>query len=135
MSMKIDKMQVGVWAFVVLVIIVLAAFVRLRRYPLPENTILASVTKVVDRPNQAEDGYYGITVQTGSGQEYTIDATGYLNTSLSPESQGEYCVDVPKVQVGDNVVFNLPKAEGRDSIFVICYNRKVPYHAHFFRVE
>lgn len=133
--MKIDKTQVAVWALVVLVLIGIGAFVRLKKYPLTENTISAKVINVVDKPNMAEDGYYGITVQTSDGQVHTIDATGYLNTPLMPAQRGEACVDVPKVRVGDNITFNLPEAEGRANTFVICHDKKVPAYAHFFRVE
>lgn len=120
-----------------IVILVLVAgfliFSSMHKNGVDDDKISATVTKVIDRPNQAEDGYYGITVRATDGQEYTINATGYLNTPLSPDSQGEACVEVPKVQVGDNVTFNLPKADDQNSTFKTCYKESLS--GYYFKVD
>ena len=90
---------------------------------IPNDTVQGQVTNVVHRPNRAEDGYYGITVHVNSGDTYTIDATGYLNTPTSSDRFGKTCVYVPKVKVGDSVEFNLPKAQVQHNTYDICYKK------------
>lgn len=114
---------------VILLVIILATalgalvFLYLNKQKVPNNALEGKVTNVVSRPNQAEDGYYGITVQDDSGNNYTINATGYLNTPASPDQFGEACVDVPKVNVGDSVQFNLPKTKNQPNTYGICYKK------------
>lgn len=105
----------------------------MKRTKVANNSILATVTNVVDRPNRAEDGYYGITAKDSKGYLYTIDATGYLNTPLSPEGNGEMCVDVPRVKTGDKISFNLPKATSQKDTFNICYKKNLT--GYYFNVE
>lgn len=97
------------------------AFTNFRGTRVADNKISATVTSIIDKPNQAEDGYYEITVKDAAGRQYKIDATGYLNTPASPEQFGDACVDIPTVKVGDEVAFNLPKSENQSNLFLICY--------------
>lgn len=90
----------------------------------PNNKIIGVVTKVVNIPNQSEDGYYGIVVKADS-MTYTIDATGYLNTPASPDQFGETCVEVPTIKVGDSVEFNLPKSVSQQGTYDICYKKNL----------
>lgn len=104
----------------------------LNKQKAPNNLVKGRVTNVINRPNQAEDGYYGITVQDDSGKDYTIDATGYLNTPAPPDQFGAVCVDIPSVKVGDLVEFNLPKAENQSNAFDICYKKNQT--GYFFKL-
>jgi len=111
---------------VVIVILALGALVllHLRKASVPPtNSISGTVTSVTNRPNQAEDGYYGFDVQSSSGQKYTVNATAYLNNPVSPDSKGQDCVGIPKVKVGDKVEFNLPKAQNQNNLFDTCYEQ------------
>lgn len=111
----------------IVIIIILAlsilGFLYLHKTSVPTNSITGTVTSVTNRPNQAEDGYYVFDIQTSSGQKYSVNATGYLNTPLSPDSRGEDCVGIPKVKVGDKVAFNLPKAQNQTNLFDTCYKQ------------
>jgi hypothetical protein len=104
----------------------------LNKQKVPSNLVEGRVTKVVNRPNRAEDGYYGITVQDDLGKDYTINATGYLNTPAPPDQFGEACVDIPSVKVGDSVEFNLPKVENQSNVFDICYKKNQT--GYFFKL-
>ena len=119
---------------VILVISVgVVLFFNLGRTTVNDNKITATVTAVIDSPNVAENGYYGITIKDDRGQEYTIDATGYLNTPQTPDSQGEACVRVPKVKIGDKITFNLPQSESQDKTFDICYKNNLS--GYYFKVN
>jgi hypothetical protein len=109
------------------------AFMTPRDTENTHNAISGIVVNVIDRPNLAEDGYYGITVQDATGKQYTIDATGYLNTPLTPESRGEACVHVPKLNVDDQVSFKLPKIVGQDATYGICHDKSLTHY--YFTVE
>jgi hypothetical protein len=98
-----------------------------------DQAIHGTVTEVTNRPNRAEDGYYAFKVQDGAGHVYTVDATGYLNTPLAPESRGEACVVVPPVKVGDKVTFNLPPFDGWADAFGICYKQSLV--GYYFRLD
>ena len=95
--------------------------------------ISGTVTGVVDKPNRVEDGYRALTVQTAGGKQFTVDYTGYLDTPLSPQSQGQACIGMPSVAAGDKVSFNLPKDKYRPDTFDICY--KVGAHGYYFRID
>lgn len=114
-------------------IIGLIVFLILQKTRVANNEISATVTNVIDRPNRVEDGYYGITAIDSNGRSYSINATGYLNTPLSPESNGETCVDVPKLKNGEKIAFNLPKAEVQKDTFDICYKKNLS--GYYFTVE
>jgi hypothetical protein len=87
------------------------------------GSIEATVSNIADRPNVAEDGFHLIYAKDSAGTKYTINATGYLNTPAQPDQFGEGCVNVPKLYVGDNIEFKLPKAETGDNTFDICYKK------------
>jgi hypothetical protein len=131
--MNNDKNIVISLIAILILIVGFLIFSSVRKNDVDNGKISATVTRVIDKPNRAEDGYYGITVKTTNGQEYTINATGYLNTPISPDSQGESCVDVPKVQVGDNVTFNLPRANDQDTTFDTCYKKSLS--GYYFKID
>ena len=116
-----------VFVFVVIAILVWSVT------KLASSHIVATVTNIIDKPNQSEDGYYEITAQDKAGHQYKINATGYLNTPLSPESRGQACVEVPKVKIGDTVSFNLPKSENGAGTFDICYEKGLT--GYYFTAE
>jgi hypothetical protein len=98
-----------------------------------DNTVSGTVTEVTDKPNRAEDGYYGFTIKLADGLQAQLDATGYLNTPMSPEDQHEKCVSVPKVAVGDTVEFNLPVVFGiAGPMYSICYPEDMT--GYYFKV-
>lgn len=104
-----------------------------RKTTVAKNTITGTVKSVTNRPNVAENGYYGFEVQDNSGRKYTVDATGYLNTPVPPDRFGVECVEVPKVKVGNKVEFNLPKSEGQQDTFNNCYKENV--RGYYFKVD
>ncbi|HVX23754.1 MAG TPA: hypothetical protein VG992_00165 [Candidatus Saccharimonadales bacterium] len=122
-------------AVLVMLVLVIGTLVYLsQRGNVADHTVTATVTNVTNKPNQAEDGYYGITAQDSSGHVHTIDATGYLNTPFTPDEQGQACVDVPKVRVGDTISFNLPaQGDPADDDYVICYPKA--QSGYYFRVN
>jgi hypothetical protein len=99
-----------------------------------------TITKVLYHENEAENGYYSIQVKDiASAQTYQISADGFMNTPLSPESQGMSCVSVPPHigLEGATVEFNLPEeksvevAPGDTTKYVTtCY--KIPAADHYF---
>lgn len=98
--------------------------------------IVGYVSAVNYRENRAEDGYYGITVSGDNGKEYKINATGYMNTPLTSEEQGEKCVEIPnhlKVKNGQRVEFKLPEG-GNGLGFKICYENSLLSKDYFFNV-
>lgn len=96
--------------------------------------ISATITDINKRPNLAEDGNYGITAQDSSGQIYIIGATGYMNTPMMPSENGEECVEVPPLKVGDRIQFKLHRSEyGDSSTYVIC--SKIGAGNYYIRVE
>lgn len=109
----------------VIVVASIAIAVTFKNSGSPENATSGTVVNVIDRQNVAENGYYGMTVKTLDGKEYTINATGYLNTPLTPESNNEVCVNVPKVKLGDKVTFNLPINYSHETDFEICYENTI----------
>ena len=131
--MKKNQKIITLFALILIVAFGLIVFMVLNRTRVADNGISATITDVVDRPNQAEDGYYGITAQDNNGRRYSINATGYLNTPLLPEGNGETCANIPKVKIGDRISFNLPKGEGQDNTFDICYKKSLT--GYYFRVE
>jgi hypothetical protein len=98
-------------------------FLHYHKASVPKGSVTGTVTSVIDRPNQAEDGYYSFDLKSKSGQQYTVNATAYLNTPVSPDSSGEDCVGIPKVKVGDKVEFNLPKSQNQPNLFDTCYKQ------------
>jgi len=131
--MKKNKKTILISALALVLIIGLLFYLILQKTRVANNEISATVTNVIDRPNQAEDGYYGITANDSNGRSYSINATGYLNTPLSPESNGEACLDVPRVKIGNRITFNLPKAEGQKDTFDICYKKN--QSGYYFTVK
>lgn len=81
------------------------------------------MTNIIQKPNQAEDGYYGIELRDSSGQKYTIDATGYLNNPVGPDYFGEACVDVPDLKIGQEIEFNLPQSQYASKTYNICFKK------------
>lgn len=81
------------------------------------------VISVTYNPNQNENGSYIIEVKAKYSQKYTIDATGYMNSFSTPQSQGNECVKVPLVKVGDKVSFKLPTSESDKYDYIICYQQ------------
>ncbi len=126
------KNKILITSLAVLVVII-GCYLLFKKTPVLNTKISGTVSSVVDKPNQAEDGYYGFDVTSSSGQKYTINATGYLNTPLSPESVGEACIQVPKVKNGDKVEFNLPKSPDQANTFVICYKKDMT--GYFFNLD
>ncbi|HSX34282.1 MAG TPA: hypothetical protein VLF62_01410 [Candidatus Saccharimonadales bacterium] len=84
------------------------------------RTITGRVTKVTFRPNLAEDGYYGFTVQGTDDKTYTIDATGLMNIPPSFNGASQECVPVPHLEEGDAIEFKLRKSESSKQAFVTC---------------
>jgi len=107
------------------VIIVLFVVPYINKSAVSSQTVTGTVSSVVNRPNRAEDGYYGIELADKSGQKYTINATGYLNTPASPDQSGEACIEVPQIKVGDKVEFNLPKSQDQQDTYNICYKKNL----------
>jgi hypothetical protein len=90
-----------------------------------KHNISAIITSVIDRPNQAEDGFYQITAErTDNKSEVIIDATGYLNSPLDPKVFGQACVEVPEVKKGDRISFYLPTIRGQIQKYEICHDVK-----------
>jgi len=108
-----------------IIIIVLFVVLLFKKTTVSSQKVTGTVNKVINRPNQAEDGYYGIEVADTSGQKYTINATGYLNTPASPDQFGEACVEVPQIKVGDKVEFNLPETQDQQDTYSICYQKNL----------
>jgi len=131
--MKKNQKAILLSTVALILIIGLVVIIALHKTRVANNAISATVTNVVDKPNHSEDGYYGITAKNSNGRSYSINATGYLNTPLSPESNGETCADVPKVNIGDKISFNLPKVEGQTDTFDICYKKNLS--GYYFTVE
>lgn len=131
--MSKDKKLIIILLVLESIVVIFAIFMNHKEASVVNDEISGKVTKVIDRPNRAEDGYYEITVNADGGEEYTINATGYLNTPLPPDSLGEDCVDVPKVQVGDSVTFNLPKSKNQDTTFDICYKKSLS--GYYFKID
>jgi hypothetical protein len=131
--MKKNKKTYLLSALVLLFIFGLIILLISNKTKVADDRISATVTNVLDKPNIAEDGYYGITAIDKYGRSYTINATGYLNTPLSPESNNEICVDVPNVKNGDKISFNLPEAEGQSNTFATCYKKNIT--GYYFNVE
>jgi hypothetical protein len=98
----------------------------------PDLKISATVLSVKQKPNIAEDGEYVITAQDSNGIQYTIDATGYMNSWSTPDEFGEACIKVPKVTTSDNIVFNLPVSEYNANIYVNCYKKNLT--GYYFNV-
>ena len=113
-------------------LIVLAALAAFYLSRPNSEVITATVTNVIQRPNVAEDGYYGIDLKDSLKREYHINASGYMNTPLSPNERNEECVTVPVVKIGDKVEFRLPKGEGNDN-YDICYS--VIKTGYFFHIK
>lgn len=132
-ALKKNKKQLFISLAAVVLVLGALAFMTPRGTDSSNNKVSGIVVNVIDRPNLAEDGYYGITLQDAAGKQYTIDATGYLNTPLTPESRGEACVQVPKVNVDDRVSFALPKIVGQDATFGICHDKSLTHY--YFTVE
>jgi hypothetical protein len=107
------------------VIIVLIVALQFKRSTVSTQIVIGTVTSVVNKPNLTEDGYYGIELADKSGQKYTIDATGYLNTPASANQFGEVCIEVPLIKVGDKVEFNLPKSQDQQNTYNICYKKSL----------
>lgn len=103
----------------------------------------AEVTKIIDKPNRAEDGYYGIYAKDlRTSQNYLINATGYLNNPAPPSYFGEECVYIPKINIGQKIQFSLPSVSkdsdqsSVDEIFTICYKKSIgdPKN-YYFKIE
>ncbi|MCA9341631.1 hypothetical protein KC952_03815 [Candidatus Saccharibacteria bacterium] len=125
---------ISVFAVLVISLIVGAAgFLYFYRPSVTENFIVGTVTSVTNKPNLAEDGYYGFEVKDNSGNKYTINATGYMNIPRLPGERGGKCVDVPMVKTGDKVEFNLPKAESQANTFDICYEKSLT--GYYFKLD
>lgn len=96
--------------------------------------ISGTVTSVQSRPNIAEDGYYAVQVTDAEGVTYTVNATGYMNTPLTPDDNDQTCVEVPRdVEQGDRVTFRLPEQEDGRQIYEICHPSS--HFGYYFRVE
>jgi hypothetical protein len=115
-----------VYALIVICLIGLAVHSRHKS----SEGITGRITEEVSRPNRAEDGYHGYKVVDNEGNNYDINATGYLNTPLPPSDNGEECVDTPEAHTGDRIRFNLPeaKAGGSDSdsgtkYYQVCFKK------------
>jgi hypothetical protein len=128
-----QKQIILIIGFVVILIVVIAGFLYLYKTSATENVISGIVTSVTNKPNLAEDGYYGFDVKDNSGHNYTINATGYMNIPKSPGERGEKCVDIPVVKTGDKVEFNLPKAENQVDTFDICYEKNLT--GYYFKLN
>lgn len=86
--------------------------------------LTGTVTNVLYRPNQVEDGFYALEVTAEDGSVQFINATGYLNTPLLPEDNGEACVAMPTAEEveGAEVRYRLPQGTGADGgRAVTCY--------------
>lgn len=119
------KLITVIAVLVISLAVVAVGFLYFYKFSATENVISGTVTSVTNKPNLAEDGYYGFDVKDNSGHNYAIDATGYLNTPREPDERGEKCVDIPVVKTGDKVEFNLPKAENQADTFDICYEKNL----------
>ena len=128
-----QKRIILIIGFVVILTVVIAGFLYLYKTSSTENVIVGTVTSVTNKPNLAEDGYYGFEVKDNSGNKYTINATGYMNIPRLPGERGEKCVDVPMVKTGDKVEFNLPKAESQANTFDICYEKSLT--GYYFKLD
>ncbi len=120
---KSKKLLLILVAAIATLVLGLLIAILLHRGKTTNHGLSATVVSVINKPNQAEDGYYGIIAQDATGRKYTINATGYLNTPVSHDSRGQDCVGVPKVKVGDKVSFNLPKVENQTNADDTCYKK------------
>ncbi|MEO8105266.1 MAG: hypothetical protein ABI602_02925 [Candidatus Saccharibacteria bacterium] len=95
----------------------------------------ARVTEVIDRPNFAEDGYYGFEVIDSNGKNYSIDADPYLDVApnfsrQTTEEVNRECLDVPKLRVNDEIEFNLPS---NGDHLTVCFEKGTGHY--FLRIR
>lgn len=144
---KKAKILIGI-LIIVIVAFIAIKFLYPKFYAVTIPGYKGTVTEVQYHPNEAENGYFAFTVndQTNN-KKYRIEATGYMNTPLSPGSRGESCVDMPTHAnlEGATIEFKLPEAKidnsvdpggtynPYDKIFDICYNA-VNDGAYYFKV-
>jgi len=119
------KLITVIAVLVISLAVVAVGFLYFYKFSATENVISGTVTSVTNKPNLAEDGYYGFDIKDNSGNNYTINATGYMNTPRTPDERGEKCIDIPVVKTGDRVEFSLPKAENQADTFDICYEKNL----------
>lgn len=82
----------------------------------------AKITKVIDTPNRAEDGYYGFQAVDKDGKSFSINAAPYLNVApgTNPEAEASReCLQVPRLKVGQQIEFNLPESTDTDNTSTI----------------
>ena len=127
---KQQKILIAVISLV-LVVVIVVTFFMLNKSTATGPQFQGKITKVIDRPNLAEDGYYGFEVQNSAGQIYVVDATGNLNNASIRDDQT--CVDVPKVKLGDSVSFKLPSSRDFKKTFIICHPKDIK--GYYFKVN